>query len=259
MIDPRIVVEDAFAYLPTPASTVRLDAGDVVLRHSPHSPHYWYGSATRPRFSEATLEQRVAEIRGWFGDLGRHQFMWMVGDSASPPGLVDRLVASGARPSEDPDADAMILDHEPPPAPPGIAIRRIETFADYAASRRIAFEDATPEAWATTESGLGAAWAEARSDDQTQGFLALEAGTPVGAAQLVWLSNGLPYLGGATTLREARGRGAFRALVRTRWDEAARRGTSVLLVQAGRMSAPILEGLGFRTVGHVRTLVDVIR
>jgi GNAT superfamily N-acetyltransferase len=256
MIDPRIVVEDAQAYLPTRPSSVRLDAGDVVLRHSPHSPHYWYGSATRPRFSEATIEQRVAEVRGWFHDHDRLEFMWMVGDSATPPGLVDRLLASGARLSDDPHSDAMILDHEPPPAPPGIAIRRIETFDDYAASMRIALEDTPPEAWAKTEAGLEAAWAEARSDDQIYGFLAIETGVPVGAGQLVWLRNGLPYLGGAATLRASRGRGAFRALVRARWDEAARRGVPILLVQAGGMSAPILEGLGFRTVGHVRTLVD---
>jgi hypothetical protein len=256
LIDPRTVVEDAQAYLPTRPSTVRLEAGDVVLRHFPYSPHFWYGSATRPRFSEATIDRRVAEVRGWFHERGRVEFMWMVGGSATPPGLVDRLVASGARLSEDPDSDAMILDHEPPPGPPGIAIRRIETFDDYAASMRIALEDSTPEAWAKTEAGLEAAWAEARSDDQMYGFLAVEDGAPVGFGQLVWLTNGLPYLGGATTLRSARGRGAFRALVRARWDEAGRRDTPILLVQAGRMSTPILEGLGFRTVGRVRTLVD---
>lgn len=254
--DPSVVAEDAQAYLPARPSTARLDAGDVVLRHFPHSPHYWYGSATRPRFSDSTVDRRVAEVRDWFREQGRREFMWMVGDSATPIGLADRLLASGARWDEDPDGEAMILDHEPPPAPSGIVIRRIETLADYAASMRIALEDAGLEEWAKTEAGLEAAWAEARTDDQMYGFLAVEAGEPIGFAQLVWLTNGLPYLGGATTLRAARGHGAFRALVRARWDEAAARATPLLLVQAGRMSAPILAGLGFRTVGHVRTLVD---
>lgn len=256
MGDPSMVAEDAQAYLPARPSTARLDAGDVVLRHFPHSPHYWYGSATRPRFSDSTVDRRVAEVRAWFREQGRREFMWMVGDSATPVDLADRLLASGARWDEDPDGEAMILHHEPPPAPSGMVIRRIETLADYTASMRIALEDASPEEWARTEAGLEAAWAEARTDDQMYGFLALEAGEPIAFAQLVWLTNGLPYLGGATTLRDARGRGAFRALVRARWDEAAARGMPLLLVQAGRMSAPILAGLGFRTVGRVHTLVD---
>jgi hypothetical protein len=53
-----------------------------------------------------------------------------------------------------------------------------------------------------------------------------------------------------------RGRGIYRALVRARWDEAERRGTPALVVQAGKMSRPILERLGFETVCEVHTLVD---
>jgi hypothetical protein len=257
MIDPRIVAEDAQAYLPSRPSTVRLDAGDIALRHFPHSPRYWYGSATRPRFVESDLEERVAQVRTWFRDLGRTEFMWMVGDSATPTGLVERLLRLGARlEPDDPDSDAMVLDHEPPPAPPGLEIRRIETFDDYAASMRIVLEDAAPEEWRKTETGLAAAWAEAREDHQMYGYLALDGGEAVGFGQMVWLTNGLPYLGGAHTLRRARGRRAFRALVRARWDDATRQGKPVLLVQAGRMSSPILSGLGFRRVGGLRTLID---
>jgi hypothetical protein len=256
-VDPRIVAEDAQAYLPARPSTMRLDANDVVLRHFPHSPHFWYGSATRPRFSNSALEQRVIKIRAWFRELGRREFMWMVGDSATPAGLVDRLLELGARlEPNDPESNAMILEHEPPPGPPGITVRRIDTFEDYAASMRIVFEDATADAWQKTEDGLVAAWAEARDDRQMYSFLAIEAGEPIGMGQLVWLTNGLPYLGGAHTRGAARGRGAFRALVRARWDEAAHREMPVLLVQAGRMSTPILDQLGFERVGRVRTLID---
>lgn len=54
----------------------------------------------------------------------------------------------------------------------------------------------------------------------------------------------------------ARGHGADRALVRARRDEAVRRGTPALVVQAGKLSKPILERLGFRSVCEVRILVD---
>ena len=54
----------------------------------------------------------------------------------------------------------------------------------------------------------------------------------------------------------ARGRGAYRALVRARWDDAVAAGTPVLITQAGRMSLPILERLGFRAVCEIQVLLD---
>jgi len=54
----------------------------------------------------------------------------------------------------------------------------------------------------------------------------------------------------------ARGRGAYRALVAARWDDAVARGTPVLVTQAGPMSRPILGRLGFREVCEIRILVD---
>ena len=66
----------------------------------------------------------------------------------------------------------------------------------------------------------------------------------------------LPYLGGASTLAEYRGRGAFRALVRTRWDEAVAQGVPILLVQAGKMSVPIFRRLGFESTGEITMLRD---
>ena len=50
--------------------------------------------------------------------------------------------------------------------------------------------------------------------------------------------------------------GAYRALVRARWDEARRRGATSLVVQASAMSRPVLERSGFRAVGNVRMLAD---
>ena len=66
---------------------------------------------------------------------------------------------------------------------------------------------------------------------------------------------GLLLFGGAT-LSSVRGRGAYRALLRARWDEAVARGTPALITQGGSMSRPILERLGFEPVGHVHMLLD---
>jgi GNAT superfamily N-acetyltransferase len=57
-------------------------------------------------------------------------------------------------------------------------------------------------------------------------------------------------------LPEARGRGVYRALVQARWRAAAARGTPALTVQAGRMSRPICERLGFAFLAPIRVFVD---
>ena len=68
--------------------------------------------------------------------------------------------------------------------------------------------------------------------------------------------HGLLLYGGATK-ESARGRGAYRALIRTRWDDAVALGTPALITQGGSMSRPILERLGFERVGEVHMLLDV--
>ena len=256
-LDPRAVAEDAQAYVVGRGSVDIEDLGDVVLRHVPFSPHYWYGAAVRPRFSDSDADQRIKYVRGWFRDRGRDEFIWMVGESATPADIVDRLIASGARlDDEDPNAVGMVLDHEPPAGPPNIEIRRLSTFEEFHESSRITMADAPPEAWAATEANLPAAWKEMREHEDIYTFLAFIDGRPVANGQIVWLTNGLPYLGGASTLSEYRGRGAFHALVRARWDEAAARGVPILLVQAGQMSEPILSRLGFESTGRITILRD---
>ena len=60
---------------------------------------------------------------------------------------------------------------------------------------------------------------------------------------------------GGATLPEARGRGCYRALVRARWDEAAKLGLPGLAVQAQYgSSAPILRRLGFVETATIHTL-----
>jgi GNAT superfamily N-acetyltransferase len=255
--DPRVVAEDAQAYLAARGSVDVENLGDVVLRHVPYSPHYWFGAATRPRFGDADAHDRIAAVRQWFRERGREEFMWMVGESATPADLVDRLVSLGAElDDEDPIAMAMVLDHEPEPGPPDVETRRVTTFEDFRAASLITLSDAPPETVAETEAKLASTWDEVRENHDRTAFLALIDERPIATANLVWLSNGLPYLGGAATLTEYRGRGAFRALVRARWDEAASRGVRVLLVQAGKMSHPIFLRLGFETTARITMLRD---
>ena len=66
-------------------------------------------------------------------------------------------------------------------------------------------------------------------------------------------------LAGGVTLPRARGRGAYRALVRARWDAARDSGAPALVTQAQAASRPILERLGFRSTGTIPVLVDAGR
>ena len=86
-------------------------------------------------------------------------------------------------------------------------------------------------------------------------YLAYLDGKPVARASGAFSEHGVTLFGGAT-LPEARGRGAYRALVAARWEDAVRRGTPALITQAGAMSQPILGRLGFREVCRIRILID---
>jgi hypothetical protein len=62
-------------------------------------------------------------------------------------------------------------------------------------------------------------------------------------------------IGGSVRV-DRRGRGAYRALVRARWDAAVERDTPALTVSAGAMSGPVLDRLGFATIGQGDVLSD---
>ena len=93
------------------------------------------------------------------------------------------------------------------------------------------------------------------SADDGAAYLAYVDGEAIASADVIFFPFAA-FLSGASTNRSYRGRGAFRALVRARWDEAVRRGTPALVVGAGRMSRPILERIGFTTVAEQHILVD---
>ncbi len=61
---------------------------------------------------------------------------------------------------------------------------------------------------------------------------------------------------GGAVLPDARGHGVYRALVRARWEHAVARGTPLLVVQAGHMSRPVLERLGFERHGELHLYID---
>jgi predicted N-acetyltransferase YhbS len=244
------------AYLPGPG--VDLEERDgYVLRHHPGSPHPLLGLVLRQRLSPDEVPSAVEEARAWFRDRGRARFAWAVAENAGPADLAERLVSLGLEPYEDdPVFAGMVLEHEPP-GTPGIEVRRVETFEDGIAALEVTMESfgLTEEEREATRQSARARWELVKQNPHGDDFVALVDGQVVGSAGASYTDVGL-YLGGGNVAEVARGRGVYRALVRARWDVAVARGTPALVVQAGQMSRPILERLGFRTVCEGRVLLD---
>lgn len=212
-----------------------------------------WNTVQRQRFAAEEVDEVLEEVRALLRARGRGRTQWEVGSSAEPAGLVELLLERGLVHDRDPYVVALVLRQAPPPAPAGIVARRVESFEEYVAANEVQWrafdspEDEVaearallPERWREAATIMHAAWLDGRL---------------VCAGTCAPTPHGLLLYGGAT-LPAARGRGAYRALLRARWDEAVTRGTPVLITQGGRMSRPILEGAGFERVGHVHMLVD---
>jgi GNAT superfamily N-acetyltransferase len=189
-----------------------------------------------------------AEIHEHARRRGRSACTWEVGTHATPPELVERLLDLGVVDDEPtPLAVGMVLTEPPAQARPDIEVRRVATDDEAFAAEQIAAvgfgmpPPAKPRRY--------------EPDPRNVVYLAYVDGKPVARASAMFGELGVSLFGGAT-LPEARGRGAYRALVAARWQDAVDRGTPVLVTQAGPMSRPILVELGFREVCEIRILLD---
>ena len=246
----REVAEYPNSFSPLGPSDERIDTGRYTLCMS--SGKKW-NTVQRQRFPLEEVDAVIAEVRATLRERGRTQTQWEVGSSA-PPGLVDALLERGIERDKEPYAVALVLTSEPPPIAEGLTARRVETFEEYAAANAVqweAFESSAediaearellPRRYRETVNVMHAVWLD---------------GEIVCAGTSAPTEHGFLLYGGATAKR-ARGRGAYRALNRARWDDAVACGTPALITQGGSMSRPILERLGFERVGEVHMLMDV--
>jgi GNAT superfamily N-acetyltransferase len=79
---------------------------------------------------------------------------------------------------------------------------------------------------------------------------------PAGAAGLTLFPPAGAILNGGAVRPKFRGRGVYRALVAARLAMAREAGAAGLAVWGGHMSAPILAGFGFVTVGWRKFYLD---
>jgi len=211
----------------------------------------------RLRLDPDEVPETIHEVREEVARQGHRQAIWRVGSSATPVDLVDRLAAHGFVPSDvpglEPHLTSMLLTEEPP-AVAGVEVRRVADPTELALASRISAttlgEEHEEEDW---ERGF----ASERAGDMPRVYLAFAEGAAVGAARAL-VEDGLPavMLLSGGVLADARGRGAYRALVRARWEDAVAAGQPALVVHAGAMSRPILERLGFHAAAEQEVLLD---
>ena len=249
----RLLAENANGFVPLGPGEDRHETDRYIL---------WFGRsddasstvAQRFRLDPDEVESTVEEIRGLVRERGRRACSWEVADSATPPDLVERLERFGIVPfPEEPIAIGMVLTDEPPRPPAGVEARPVESFEEYIKAHEIAFE-----VFGMPEEERRAALERAKAvygESPSEGYLAFVDGEPVGMATARF-TDAAAVLYAGSVLPHARGRGAYRALVRARWDDAVARGTPALVTHAGAMSRPILARLGFRELATIRILLD---
>jgi hypothetical protein len=209
------------------------------------------------------VEAAVADSRALVRKHGAKLLAWWTG--VEHPWLGMHLEACGLR-NEDASGfesveNAMALIH-PPTAPShprhDLAITEVRTIEDFAASVRVRFDafGVTKELRAQAEAGMADRYAEYdAAGNPVRTFIASENERVVGAASGVIGMAGVNLIGGCV-LEEARGRGIYRALTIARWQLAVSHGTPALTIQAGRMSRPIAERLGFQFIAAVPIYID---
>ena len=247
-MDPILeLAENANSYTPLGPHDER-DFNDRYVLWMGRGDDPGWNVAQRFRLQAGEVESVREEIHARLRARGRTACTWEIGTHATPPDLVEQLLGLGLVDDEPtPLAVGMVLTVAPGHSAPGVEVRRAETDEEHLAAARIAavaFGSPMPTEVSPDRDPLNVV------------YLAYADGEPVARGSASFSEHGVTLFGGST-LPEARGRGAYRALVEARWEDAVARGTPVLVTQASPMSQPILAQLGFREVCEIRILVDV--
>lgn len=215
----------------------------------------------REQLTEANIDAAIEEARVLVREHGREVLVWVAGPDH--PWLADGLARRGLR-NEDSAGfesveNAMVLTG----APSGnggedVEVSVVDSFEDFAEGTRVemAAFDIPAAGREKMETELRERFDEyATAGNPYRRWNARLAGRVVGTAGAVLGEAGVNLFGGGV-LADARGHGVYRALVNARWEAAVKLGTPALTVQAGRMSRPVLERLGFEFIASMLTYVD---
>lgn len=235
---------DRFAPVPEGSSITRFDDGRICVMQGAT----WAGISGM-RFQEDEVDDVLSLVHELVPADKRQ--VWWIGPSAEPENLIELLKARGFDIAKDgPEVRAMVLTTAPPAPAAGIEVRRVETIADFVASREIQWDafDVPEERRELQREHMQREYDESMEHGIPVGFLALLDGKPAATGLAIPSDRGVFLIAGSTA-PWARSRGLYRALVRARWDFAVDRGTPALVTEALLgTSYPILQRLGFSEV-----------
>jgi GNAT superfamily N-acetyltransferase len=250
----RRLAVDPFGELPKSRDVEVVELDGAVLSINPWpTAQIVRPVGVTPEGVAATVEAARAVGR----EHGKQVLVWWI--TSEHDGLVPALEAAGLVNADTPGYEA-VENGMALVAPPtgelahGVRIGLLEEWDGWAAAAEVTRTVfGFPE---VPEEELRRRYAEyvAQLDLGATLFAAIE-GRIVGAGYAAYGTAGI-NLFGAAVAPEARGRGVYRSLVLARWDLAVSRGTPALTVQAGRMSRPICERMGFELVEVIRLFVD---
>jgi GNAT superfamily N-acetyltransferase len=264
-----VISEDVRRYAEDPAAwgEIRPESGLRRILSDRYclllGPVATFTSVSRLRLDPDDVPETLHEVREHVAAVGHKEAIWWVGSSATPSDLVDRLRTHGLCPDERPGYEAhattLVLAEEPPAGPDVVEARRVRDFDEFMLANRIAataFGSAEDEA-AQWEPLAAERWQAERAGHSARVYVAYLDGRAVGVGRAI-VEDDVPavLMIGGGVLPDARGRGVYRALVRARWDDAVAAGIPALCTQAGAMSRPILERLGFHAVAEQEVLLD---
>jgi GNAT superfamily N-acetyltransferase len=242
--------------LPPGFERVARDGFTVLLSPFP-TGHVADAQGLRPEQVEAA----VLEARELARPRGTAPVIWWVAPEADA--IAEPLERLGLRNEDSPGYEAIenaMALVQPPAATSGddIVVRPVQTLEEYREATDVscvAFD---------VPAAMRAEMAAAADDRYAElclpgypgsCFVALAGGRVVGSAMASFAGAGV-NLFAAAVHPDARGRGVYRALTLARWQLAVERGTPALTIQAGRMSRPIVERLGFTLVAQIRLYPD---
>jgi hypothetical protein len=213
----------------------------------------------RIRLRSDEIADAVEAARSFMRVTGAPVGSWWISEHSTPADLETRLLTHGLRIVEgDYRIDGLLLAVPPPPAPAGVEARAVANAEEFVAAVEAQEEGfGTPPERQADRAALLDEYSLTRASDVDALYAVWVDGRIAGAGRASFSPRGV-HMSGGSTAPWARGRGAYRALVRARWDAAVEHGTPALAVFAGAMSAPILSRLGFETTCRFRRLEDVL-
>jgi GNAT superfamily N-acetyltransferase len=244
-----------FRQRPAPGVEV-IDTPRYLIQLVPDFPIAGPNNVTWIRCAPDQVDSMVREVRAVFDARGL-RFTWILDPDVEPPDLGERLAAFGVRPDPHGEtAAAMILRADAPVEEPkveGLEIRdALESYE--------AFRDAE---WAADEAFAGVAFGGPsfldegrprryeynRASPNVRKLLATVHGEPAGSASLTLYPPDGAVMNGGAVRPQFRRTGVYRAMVAARMRMVREAGAAGAVVWGGEMSRPILETLGFQTVG----------